>query len=390
MMDGSDSSAFYDTLPRLGRFAELARPQSYTPLPDDWVVGTADIEGSTQAIANGRYKTVNTVGAAVISAQINASGGRSFPFVFGGDGAAFACPPDIAQGAAQSLAAVQCWALEEFDLKLRTAMVPIADVRTAGRDVTVARFQASEGLDYAMFSGGGLAWVEAKMKSGELAVPKAAPGTFPDLTGLSCRWSNVRAVNGMILSVVIQPAEGTSEKSFSKVAAQVVAAADGLARGGHPLPDRGPPVSWPSPGLTIEAHVSRGQMALNRRRLQLLVENFISWFFFKTGLKAGEFDPEHYARTVSSNADYRKFDDGLKMTLDCDAATRQQIEEILTRARAKGLVNFGLFEQDEAMTTCFVPSINQDDHIHLIDGASGGYTQAAAQMKSELNRSRVP
>jgi len=58
-------------------------PDRHCPLPDDWLIGLTDAVGSTQAIADGRYKTVNTAGASVIAAVANALRGRSFPFVFG-------------------------------------------------------------------------------------------------------------------------------------------------------------------------------------------------------------------------------------------------------------------------------------------------------------------
>jgi len=34
------------------------------------------------------------------------------------------------------------------------------------------------------------------------------------------------------------------------------------------------------------------------------------------------------------------------------------------------------------MMTCIVPSIMDDNHVHFIDGASGGYTQAATGIKA--------
>lgn len=382
-MDQSNiRTGFYESLPRLTSFDALTDPSSYVPLPDDWVIGCSDIVGSTAQIAAGRYKTVNMVGAAVISSQINASNGQVFPYVFGGDGATFACAPDMAETSARMLAVTQRWAGEEFDLSLRTALVPVSDIRAAGLDVAVARFQASPGVDYGMFSGGGLSWSEAQMKAGAFTIPAAPKGVIPDLTGLSCRWSNVQAQNGKILSVVVNPTETCTQAQFAQVAQAIVETAGKLNRGGHPVPVKGPGVRWPPPGLTLEAHMSRGVGSLTKRKLELLYHSLIAWAFFKTGIKAGAFDPTHYAETLSRNADFRKFDDGLKMTLDCDAGTRNQIETLLTQARSGGLVQFGLFEQDEAMVTCFVPSITQDDHVHLIDGASGGYTQAAAQIKS--------
>lgn len=378
----TDSAKFYEGLPRINTFAALTDPDAYAPLPGDWVIGAADIVGSTGLVAQGRYKTVNMIGAAVISSQINASQGETFPYVFGGDGATFARAGDAAAASAGILGIVTRWAEEEFGITLRSAQVPVADIRAQGLDVSVARFQTSSGVDYAMFSGGGLSFAEAQMKAGAFSVPLAAPGSVPDLTGLSCRWSNAGSKNGCILSIVVEPTPGASRVSFARVTREIVALADGLDRSGHPLPPDGLDVRWPPPGLSLEAHASRGRASLARRKAELLLENLIAWVFFKTGIKAGEFDPVHYAAMVCSNADFRKFDDGLKMTLDCDPDTHRRIRAVLEKARNEGIVQFGLFEQDEAMITCFVPSVTQDDHIHLVDGASGGYAKAMAQIKT--------
>ncbi len=61
-------------------------------VPDDWVIVIGDIEGSTEQV-EGRYKSVNLVGAAVIAAVLNALPDLDIPFVFGGDGAALVVPP---------------------------------------------------------------------------------------------------------------------------------------------------------------------------------------------------------------------------------------------------------------------------------------------------------
>lgn len=378
----ADTSSFYDAVPRVAVFGDLADPARYVPLPPDWSIGVADIVGSTRTIAEGGYKTVNMVGAAVISAQINAGGGRAFPYIFGGDGAGFACAPDRAPAAAEALTAVQSWAHAEFGLELRVAQVPLSAIRGAGRDVAVARFQATRGVDYAMFSGGGLSWAEAQMKAGNFALPPAAPGAVPDLSGLSCRWSHVRAKNGIILSVVIQSAGPASGHAFSQVMRSVTGIAQQLDRDGHPVPETGPGTRWPPAGATLEAHASHGDRPLASRRRQILAETFLAWLLLRTNIKIAGFDPGHFARTVGRNADFRKFDDGLKMTLDCDPATEARLRAVLERAAADGIIRYGLFRQDEAMMTCIVPSLMRDDHVHFIDGAAGGYTRAAAQIKS--------
>ena len=382
-----DSSNFYDSLPIRDAFRELTDPASYAPIPGDWMIGTSDVVGSTKAVAAGRYKTVNMVGAAVISAQINCAQGRAFPFVFGGDGAGFAIPPKRAKAAGAALAAVRCWAREEFDLGLRVALVPVSAVRQAGLEASVARYQPSPGVDYAMFSGGGVAWAEDQMKAGKFTLPEAPPGTIPDLTGLSCRWSNVRSRNGSILSLVIQPVGSASGAAFAQMAEQVITIARTLERGGHPVPVEGSVTRWPPPGLTLEAHASHGLVPLARHKRKLLLVTLLNWFFLRWKIPVNGFDPAHYTVTVGRNADFRKFDDGLKMTLDCDAATQTRLREVLDRASDAGVVRYGMCEQDEAMMTCIVPSILTDDHVHFIDGAAGGYTQAATQIKKAQGKS---
>ncbi|MBO9412135.1 MULTISPECIES: DUF3095 domain-containing protein [unclassified Ruegeria] len=374
--------AFYDSLPLLRDFTRLADPQRFSAIPSDWVVGVADIVDSTGQIAQGRYKTVNTVGAAVISAMINAMRGREFPYVFGGDGAGFAVPASAAEAAGEVLAAMRRWAQEEFSIPLRAALVTVAEIRTAGKDLRVARFAPSDGVDYAMFSGGGLAWAETQMKAGHFMVPEADPGVRPDLTGLSCRWSNVKAQHGQIVSLVVEPTPHATEADFADLAQSVLSAAEGLERAGHPVPENGPPIGWPPPGLSIDAHVSRAGGSVFGQMLKLLVQNLLIALLFRSGKRLGNFEPDHYKRMVSRNADYRKFDDGLKMTLDCDPATLAQIQMMLEQARGRGKVRYGLHAQDEAMMTCFVPSATRDDHVHFVDGASGGYAQAAAAMQS--------
>src|SRR5258707_9415205 len=105
-------------------------PALYSPLPDDWTIGVADIVESTKAIAEARYKAVNMAGASVIAAVTNALEGREFPFVFGGDGASFAVSPDDLERARDALAAAAIWVEEGLNLVLRDALIPVPAIRS--------------------------------------------------------------------------------------------------------------------------------------------------------------------------------------------------------------------------------------------------------------------
>src|ERR1700709_1141569 len=216
-MTTSGGKSFYASLPVFRGFGSLMDPALYSPLPDDWTVGVADIVESTRAIAEARYKSVNMAGAAVIAAVTNALEGREFPFVFGGDGASFAVSPDDLEPAREALAATSAWVKDDLNLAMRVALVPVAAVRAQGLDVRVARFAPSPNLSYAMFSGGGLGWAETAMKRGEVSVIPSPSGTHPDLTGLSCRFEEIPSVRGLILSVLIVPAGDADPTAFRKL-----------------------------------------------------------------------------------------------------------------------------------------------------------------------------
>ena len=66
MSDGRRSEDFYTGLPPIRGFANVADPVGYRPLPDDWLIGVADVEDSTKAVQAKRFKAVNLAGASVI------------------------------------------------------------------------------------------------------------------------------------------------------------------------------------------------------------------------------------------------------------------------------------------------------------------------------------
>jgi hypothetical protein len=238
---------------------------------------------------------------------------------------------------------------------MRVALVPVSAIRSRGLDVRVARFGPSANLSYAMFSGGGLAWADAAMKRGEFAVAEAPAGTQPDLSGLSCRFEVIPAARGLILSVLVMPVRAADPLAFRKVIEDVIHLVERSPDGARPVPPQGPPLKWPPQGLDYEAHI-----------------------------KVGGFVPSLYKRQVVENSDFRKYDDGLRMILDCTAELERALSDRLAAAARDGIVRYGLYQQDAAMMTCFTPSALRSDHVHFIDGARGGYASAATALKAMM------
>jgi hypothetical protein len=116
----------------------------------------------------------------------------------------------------------------------------------------------------------------------------------------------------------------------------------------------------------------------------IIVAVVMTVILHRTNLTLGGFNARRYGRELARNTDFRKFDDGLKMTIDVDAARMARIEARLQAAADQGICHFGLHRQTSALVTCIVPSIMRGDHMHFIDGADGGYAQAAGEMKAKM------
>lgn len=380
---------FLARIPVFPAFEDVANIVHYRALPDGWFLAVADVVSSGEAILNGRYKMVNMAGASVITAVLNALGSADYPFVFGGDGAVIALPGDRAEEVRAALAAVARWIGDDLGLVMRVALVPVADIRAAGRDVQVARLQSSPDLTFAMLAGGGAAWAEAEMKQGRYAVAAAPPGTAPDLTGLSCRWNPIEARNGQIVSIIALPGRAGSPAEFGALVSEIVDLASGFSNASSPVPPQGPTPGFSLPGVNAEVRaqgprLGRGQ-ALRKALFEILMTHVSYW----TNLTIGGFNARDYGRQLARNSDFRKYDDGLKMTVDIDAPAFQRIERRLTAAEEKGVCIYGLHRQESALVTCIVPSHRSADHMHFIDGAGGGYAQAASSMKARVAAARA-
>lgn len=374
---------FYTSLSIFRDFTMVMDPTLFQPLPDDWLIGVADVMQSTQAIAENRYKAVNMAGAAVIVAVTNALSGRDFPFVFGGDGASFAVPANAAALARQALAQTSTWVKEDLGLTLRIALVSVAEIRLHGSDVQVARYAPSDNLSIAMFSGGGMAWADAAMKRGEIALEPAPPGAHPDLSGLSCRYEEIPASRGLVLSLVVAPGRQAQAQAFRGVIEDITRIVEKTPNASRPVPGQRLRITWPPAGADLEARAARrAGESVSARKLKVLLWTLLYFFITHFNVTVGRFMPAKYQREVIENSDFRKFDDSLRMVLDCTPALADEIEQHLRESAARGIVRFGTHRQEAAMMTCFTPSPSSANHVHFIDGALGGYAMAAAAMKA--------
>ena len=103
----------------------------------------------------------------------------------------------------------------------------------------------------------------------------------------------------------------------------------------------------------------------------------------KFGLTVGGVDWGEYKSTLRAATDFQKLDDVLRMVIAGTSAQTQQLVRYLEQRSQSGHLAYGLHVSDHAVLTCLILN-RQNCHFHLIDGAGGGYTLAAQDLKAQL------
>jgi hypothetical protein len=382
---------FYAGLEPFNDFAEVTNPERYVAAPDDWLVVLADIRGSTEAALAGRYKEVNLVGAACITAALNVTGGLDLPYAFGGDGATVLIPPEVREAVADALRRTRRRARDGFGLELRVGLVPVHELRRRGGQALVAKYQLSPGNCLAMFAGGGLELADRLIKEGaEFGLDEQDDPAPPDLHGLSCRWEPYRSVRGHMLTLLVRPLEADGlalQRAILRALADILGRASDSAR---PIRPDNMRFVWPPRGLRAEALAVRGRVPYPLYRIGIHLQSWLQALAERFDLKIGAYDAPAYRAEVQRNSDHRKIADTLHMVLDCTAAESAAIEAHLADLHAGRRIAYGTHRSDRALMTCLVFSLAQGRHIHFIDGADGGYARAAVQLKAQLQALAAP
>lgn len=375
------SADFYKLLPSFSDFSQITDDRLFHAVPEDWTIFLTDVKGSTKAIEEGRYKDVNTVGAASIVCAQNAMCGLDFPYVFGGDGATMLVPPQHIEDVERELASLKNLSSGRFGLELRVGRVGMSEVRRLGGRVEVAKFELVSGKCIAVFRGGGLSLAEKKIKEERERYEVAGKSdSSADLSGLSCRWQPIRNKNGMILSLLVAARGEKQVETYQKIIQGLGRIFGGAIEQANPL------------NLDALVYKSFARCFLDERRYQArtLSKEFLSRIFgivicvltFKFKIRL--FDPRHYIGAMKTHCDYRKFDDMLRMIVDCSDGQKREIETFFSEMHRRGEIFYGLHSSENALMTCYVHSIDDGQHIHFIDGGNGGYALAAKQLKEQL------
>ena len=393
MNAATSSEDFYAALPPITDFAAITRAESYRELPADWHVAFCDVRNSTAVVAAGKYRNVNSVGAAAITAVINAADGIDIPFSFEGDGAVLCVPPRRLDAARTALAKTREVARDAFGLDLRIATVPAAEI-PPGFSVRVARYRVSEHYQQAVFSGGGIACIDALVKDPATAAryliepgSLAAQGSFD---GFECRWQDIPSRHGETVSLMVLALHHEPERTAA-VYREVIAKVRevyGDEEACHPL-------AIPQLAMTLDGNLLEDEAAIRtaaagrcqrwRWKMHVRLMVLVGAVLMRFGIRTKATDWSRYKPDLVRNADVRKFSDIYRQILSGTAAQRMALEGWLQQKFRQRQLLYGLHVTDRAHMTCLVFDY-AGRHLHFIDGADGGLFLAAKAFKERANQ----
>lgn len=383
----SDSLNFYASIPPITSIVESTNLAYYHDVPADWLVALTDVMGSTAAIADGRYKDVNAIAVASITAMLNQAGNVDIPFIFGGDGATMLIPPQIIDKAWHALLATQKLAAQSFNLNLRIGIVPVSEILKAGYGLKVAKLHVSDNFQQALFAGGGLPYAESLIKD-PVKGPQYTldvPGEYQaDFSGFECRWNKVPSKFGETLSLIVSatPAPNVVRSAVYREVLEQIEAIYGDAETRHPISIRNLRLAFFPGAFRTEATVRYGDTSLRRRlRMAIMTNAARLWMALNVG-GWGE-----YKKLFIAATDHEKFDDTLRMTISGSAQQREKLVRYLEGQWAAGKLFYGVHTSQFALVTCIVFDYF-GRQVHFVDGADGGYTLAAKAMKAQFDRTR--
>jgi hypothetical protein len=359
----------------------LVKASLFHPVPANWHVIITDIKGSTQAVQSGLHETVNLIATGSIVTVLNLAfrAGITVPFFFGGDGATFIVPPSIVDQAMQGLLLYQLNTSENFNLELRVGVVPVQEIYQEGHELNISKFSLSDAFSIPVILGKGLSFAEQLIKAEDyLFASELAPAGELDLSGMQCRCDKIDPPeHSQEIVTLLVMAVGTVSPAlvFSKVIRHI----DEI----YGPPQKRQPISVAKlklkssfDRLSVEMRARIGKIRFFELLKSWLI-NLYGYIYFQTA------SGKNYLNRLVEMSDTLVMDGRINTVISGNQAERFQLLKVFDELEQAGELVYGVHVSGDSVMSCYVRDL-KDGHIHFVDGAEGGYTQAARQLKAKL------
>ena len=374
---------FYSNLPihKMPLHQLLIKNQLFEKVVASWCVIITDIKHSTVAVNSGQHENVNLIATGSIVAVLNIAfkANISVPFFFGGDGATFIVPPSIVDDVMKSLLKYRDNTLQNFNLDLRTGIMPVEEIYKQGYRLNICRFSSAETFSIPIVLGDGLAYAEEIIKGENYLLGRNDTASDEiDLSGMQCRWDKIEPPENsdeVVTLIVIASEIEQQAIAFSKVIHHL----DKI----YGTPEKRQPISV-SKLIFKTSFNSLGKEMKHRIGKIKLFELIKSWLiniygyiYFRT--ERGK----KYLKQLVEMSDTLVIDGRINTVITGTAQQRLILQKELNQLEKNNEILYALYVSGESIMSCYVRDL-EDDHIHFVDGADGGYTQAAGILKQKM------
>ncbi|WP_010230939.1 DUF3095 family protein [Gillisia marina] len=360
----------------------VADKSLFSKVPEDWYIVAVDIKNSTEAIGNGNHDQVNLVATGSIIAILNLAYSKNIniPFFFGGDGATMLIPSELLEAAMAALNQHRINTLENFGFELKIGSISLKEIYENGISLEVSKLKISEILTIPIVLGEGLQYAEKQIKSNfngsnnNFKIPNLL-----NLEGMECKWDKISPpeTNQEVVSlIVIARKEEDPSEIFSKILKNIDTIYGSL--------NRRKPISVKRLKLKASLRKLNDEMRTKLGTYDglYLIKNWFTTNFGKYYLKNTS-SGKNYLQKLVELTDTLTIDGRINTVITGTPQQRKSLTTYLDYLEEKGKIKYGLHVSEQSVMSCYVRDMKKDDHIHFVDGAGGGYTKAANQLKNK-------
>lgn len=380
-----DSENFYLNLPahKLSLSKLVGSSSLFSNLPEDWHVLIADIENSTRAIGDGKHQQVNLVATGSVIAILNLAAEKkiNIPFFFGGDGAILLVPPALLKSGIAALNQHKKNTLKNFGFNLKVGQFSVEEIYRNGIDLKIARARINSVFNIPVVLGNGLQFAENMVKTEVNESFTSVDNTLLNLDGMECKWDRIRPPeeNQEVISLLVS---GYGEEDPAMNLSNVLKSIDDI---------------YGSPRLRKPISVKRLKLNAKLRQINLEMRTKLGkvngYYFLKNWFKNnfGKFylnysnKGKDYLEKLVELTDTITIDGRINTVITGTSEQRSSLVSYLDHLEKTGKIRYGLHVSRESVMSCYVKDMATNDHIHFVDGADGGYTKAANNLKEKLS-----
>ncbi len=360
----------------------------FDPLPKDWSVLVADVKNSTLAVSKNLHNEVNLAATGSIVAVLNSlkeSGSNiQIPYFFGGDGATFLIPSVLEYQLLRVMEIHKRHVQSQWSLELVIGLIPIEQVYEDGFGLKVAKVKLNSSLIIPIVLGTGLKYAEGLVKkSNDVGAANAKPDlpNIANLTGMECRWDTIAppASNESIMCLLVYCSDEIRQRSvYTDVLSKLAEVFGNL--------EERIPISIANLRLDTTLNKIKREMfaAIGRYSYRYLIRAWLITTLGRFYLKYSK-EGRSYLEQIKELSDTIMIDGMINTIVSGTEEQLNSYRSFLDTLEHKGDVVYGVHITDASVMSCYVED-RKNKHIHFIDGAKGGYTQAAEMLKAKMRR----